>query len=194
MTNPDSFEYPRAPPNSPVAPTITPTQQDPISLIFPSVTSLPDTDTTSDIDTDTDSTMSSSLTPLERSRQARGKDITEKPKASTSKGKKKSDANDKAADGRETKTSNEVFEEHERKHIAATILESTELLIFHAHSNNESIPQTRLRFEKMLIGMEESSDEWEEDLDEEEEVPAAGGQRAPKVPEKGEGSKKRAAR
>ncbi|KAI9797495.1 MAG: hypothetical protein M1835_000051 [Candelina submexicana] len=125
--------------------------------------------------------MSSSLTPLERSRQARGKDITEKPKATSSKGKSK-----------EAKTSNERFEDRERKQTAATVLESTELLIFHAHANNE----TRLRFEKMLIGIQDSSDEWEDDLDDddEQEIVAAVPQRAPKGPEKGEGSKKRAAR
>ncbi|KAI9697274.1 MAG: hypothetical protein M1836_004838 [Candelina mexicana] len=128
--------------------------------------------------------MSSSLTPLERSRQARGKDITEKPKATSSKGKSKT------ADGKEAKTSNELFEDRERKHTAATILESTELLIFHAHANNE----TRLRFEKMLIGIQDSSDEWEDDLDDEEEILVTSPQRAPKGPEKGEGSKKRAAR
>lgn len=82
--------------------------------------------------------MSSSLTPLERSRQARGKDINDKPKATTaSKGKKKGDATDKTTDGKEAKTSNELFEEQERMHTAATILESNELLIFHAHANNE---------------------------------------------------------
>ncbi len=59
---------------------------------------------------------------------------------------------------------------------------------------HQSIPQTRLRFEKMLIGIEDSSDEWEEELEEDDEVGTAGGQRAPKGPEKGEGSKKRPAR
>ena len=78
-------------------------------------------------------------TPLERSRQARNKDINERSsKTSSSKGKKKtSDTSDRTTDGKEGKTENERYEEQDRMYKAARVLDSTELLIFHAHANNE---------------------------------------------------------
>ncbi|KAI9820670.1 MAG: hypothetical protein M1827_005039 [Pycnora praestabilis] len=111
------------------------------------------------------------------------------------------------------KVTDDLFEERERRHRAARILESNELLIFHAHANNESIPQTRLRFEKMMIGMEDSEEEWEDtwdsDHDDEDKAPQHGtrstggssggsgsgiGIGSSKARGKGVASKKRAAR
>jgi len=88
------------------------------------------------------------------------------------------------------KTEDELFEERERRHAAARILESNELLIFHAHANDESIPQTRLRFEKIMIGIDPdaSENEWEDDYDDDGSEGGGLGRGG----EKGESSKKRA--
>ncbi|KAF2141189.1 uncharacterized protein K452DRAFT_358993 [Aplosporella prunicola CBS 121167] len=59
----------------------------------------------------------------------------------------------------------ETFEERERRYKAARILESNEMLIWHAAARNESIPQTRLHFEKIVAGFDSDSSEpeWEND-------------------------------
>lgn len=131
--------YPPPPPSSPA--------EESSSLSFPVASPSPASfaptcsDTKSQtIDIDEAAMSSSSLTPLERSRQARNKDIDDKPsKPSPSKGKKKTtnEATDKSGDAKEPKTGNELFEEQERMYTAARVLDSTELLIFHAHANNE---------------------------------------------------------
>ncbi|KAI9681376.1 MAG: hypothetical protein M1817_002659 [Caeruleum heppii] len=90
-------------------------------------------------------------TPLEQARQARGKNV--EPLGSTiAKGK------DRDGKGKRKKTPDEVFEEHQRMAEAAMVLESWEMLAFHALANEESIPETRLRFEQRLLGIEENND------------------------------------
>jgi len=48
------------------------------------------------------------------------------------------------------------FQTRERQNVALSVLSSHEMLMKHATINHESIPQTRLRFEKMLAGIEET--------------------------------------
>ncbi|GME50381.1 hypothetical protein BKCO1_1600050 [Neofusicoccum parvum] len=58
----------------------------------------------------------------------------------------------------------ETFEERERRYNAARILESNEMLIWHSVARNESLPQTRLHFEKIVAGFDsdDSDPEWED--------------------------------
>lgn len=61
-------------------------------------------------------------------------------------------------------TRDETFEERERRYNAARILESNEMLIWHSVARNESLPQTRLHFEKIVAGFDsdDSDPEWED--------------------------------
>ncbi|KAH7064860.1 hypothetical protein B0J12DRAFT_14349 [Macrophomina phaseolina] len=61
-------------------------------------------------------------------------------------------------------TRDETFEERERRYNAARILESSEMLIWHSVARNESLPQTRLHFEKIVAGFDsdDSDPEWED--------------------------------
>ncbi|KAF2089852.1 hypothetical protein K490DRAFT_62729 [Saccharata proteae CBS 121410] len=88
--------------------------------------------------------------------------------------------------GFETMMAEETFEERERRSYAARILESNEMLIWMSSTRNESIPQTRLHFEKVVAGIEsdESDKEWENSNEELREAEARG---SPKVkPRQGE--------
>ena len=58
------------------------------------------------------------------------------------------------------------FKERERLCNAAAILESNEMLLWHSLARCESVPQTKLHFERVLIGIdsENESPEWEHSL------------------------------
>ncbi|KAF2834657.1 hypothetical protein M501DRAFT_989590 [Patellaria atrata CBS 101060] len=79
---------------------------------------------------------------------------------------------------RPTSKNTDTFNEQHRRYEAARFLESNEMLVWWASVRNESIPQTRLHFERILAGMPEP----EEDLglieewrpDEEDELRVAG--------------------
>ncbi|KAI9817057.1 MAG: hypothetical protein M1832_004775 [Thelocarpon impressellum] len=86
-------------------------------------------------------------TPIEKDRQARGKAV--ESLGATDKGK-----------GRE-KTADEVFEEHERMESAHVILSSQELVTLHGMSREETNPQTRHRYEKVLLGHDQPAREKE---------------------------------
>ncbi|KAH8160097.1 hypothetical protein CIB48_g8163 [Xylaria polymorpha] len=51
----------------------------------------------------------------------------------------------------------ERFAIHERRRMAAQVLGSTELLMMAAVRDDESIPATRLKYSKILCGLEEGS-------------------------------------
>ncbi|MCJ1403408.1 hypothetical protein MMC11_006631 [Xylographa trunciseda] len=91
-----------------------------------------------------------------------------------------------------------TYAEEQRIDNAAWVLSSWEELAMHATANAESIPQTRLRFEKKMLGIEdEGSGEWEDEVDEpwvsDEEVVQAGKAetKAEKKSEKGKGTPKK---
>ncbi|KAI9834878.1 MAG: hypothetical protein M1819_002786 [Sarea resinae] len=122
-------------------------------------------------------------TTAAQNRQARGKPTgpeqgrsskeTQESRAKESKGKKRSGLVVVDDETKKTiKTVSELHEEREKRNAAARILESNELLIFHSHANDESIPQTRLRFEKIMAGIasDESEAEWEDDYDDDDSV------------------------
>ncbi|OCL09736.1 hypothetical protein AOQ84DRAFT_438786 [Glonium stellatum] len=112
--------------------------------------------------------MSGSLpyTDLQKDRQARNRPTHRaQPPGTTA---------TKPADGavhpNEYKT-DESYEDRERRHQAALYLESNEMLIWFANQRNESVPQTRLHFEKILAGLDSDSDslEWADDLEDDED-------------------------
>ncbi|KZF19961.1 hypothetical protein L228DRAFT_270728 [Xylona heveae TC161] len=127
---------------------------------------------------------------LAQQRQARGKEIEEKDRHATeAKGKKRVSYGHDEEDAGRLKSEDELFEERERRHTAARILESNELLIFHSHANDESIPQTRLRFEKMMVGLEPdgSDNDWEDDYEDEGSEGASTGTSASRTGDRQEG-------
>ncbi|KAA6414695.1 MAG: hypothetical protein FRX48_01445 [Lasallia pustulata] len=104
-----------------------------------------------------------------------------------------------------TISSTELYEERDARDSAARVLGSWELVALLACAGLESIPQTRLRLEKQLMGISAEKmaegDEWEDCFDEEDEdekgakreregAGAAGGRRE-KEREKGEAGRKR---
>ncbi|KAK9778688.1 hypothetical protein SCAR479_04311 [Seiridium cardinale] len=80
-----------------------------------------------------------------RDRQARGKDPYQDSKDS-------SDPSNWAARRRSKK---EPFAVEEKRHQAAQILDNPELLMMNAQRENDSLPATRLRYTRMLCGVEE---------------------------------------
>ncbi|KAM0815076.1 hypothetical protein AB5N19_00869 [Seiridium cardinale] len=80
-----------------------------------------------------------------RDRQARGKDPYQDSKDS-------SDPSNWAARRRSKK---EPFVVEEKRHQAAQILDNPELLMMNAQRENDSLPATRLRYTRMLCGVEE---------------------------------------
>ncbi|MCJ1418987.1 hypothetical protein MMC32_005338 [Xylographa parallela] len=85
-----------------------------------------------------------------------------------------------------------TYAEEQRIDAAARMLGSWEALAMQASAASESIPQTRLRFEKRLLGVEEEGVvEWEEEVDEgwvEEVVgKGGGGKKGERKGEKGKG-------
>lgn len=58
------------------------------------------------------------------------------------------------------------FKERERLCSAAAILESNEMLLWHSLARCESVPQTKLHFERVLIGIDSDDEslEWEHSL------------------------------
>ncbi|KAI0832997.1 hypothetical protein F5Y06DRAFT_186968 [Hypoxylon sp. FL0890] len=86
-----------------------------------------------------------------RDRQARGKDPYESSDGSSewaSEGTKKY----RAGGGKD-----EPFAVLERRRVASQVLDSPELLMMAAQRDNESIPAIRLRYTRMLCGLEEPS-------------------------------------
>ncbi|KAI0440716.1 hypothetical protein F4803DRAFT_526296 [Xylaria telfairii] len=57
---------------------------------------------------------------------------------------------------RNSPNSKERFAVHERRRMAAQILDSTELLMMAAVRDDESIPATRLKYSRILCGLEGS--------------------------------------
>lgn len=74
---------------------------------------------------------------------------------------------------RKAAQNNEMWEDRQRKHKAAIILGNWEMLAWYAVAGDESIPQTRLRFQRMMIGLPDtaSTDEWEDEKNPGEDDP-----------------------
>ncbi|KAI1210274.1 uncharacterized protein F4807DRAFT_422709 [Annulohypoxylon truncatum] len=93
-----------------------------------------------------------SFTPEMRDRQARGKDPYESSEGSG--GDWPSEGGKKYRKGGSRK---EAFSTVERRRMASQVLDSPELLMMAAQRDNESIPATRLRYMRMLCGLEQFS-------------------------------------
>ncbi|KAI1456164.1 hypothetical protein F4805DRAFT_433369 [Annulohypoxylon moriforme] len=92
------------------------------------------------------------FTPEMRDRQARGKN----PYGSS----EESDSERLSDDGKNYRkggSRKEAFFMVERRRMAAQVLDSPELLMMAAQRDNDSIPATRLRYMRMLCGLESFS-------------------------------------
>ncbi|KAF6221423.1 hypothetical protein HO133_002278 [Letharia lupina] len=72
---------------------------------------------------------------------------------------------DDASDPTSSRRTGEMRQEGDRRERAAMVLGSWEQLSWHSHTYGESIPQTRLRLEKIMNGLEAGSgeEEWEDE-------------------------------
>ncbi|KAF2654093.1 hypothetical protein K491DRAFT_492290 [Lophiostoma macrostomum CBS 122681] len=62
--------------------------------------------------------------------------------------------------------SNESYESRQRRHNAANILDSVELLIWYSGARNESIAQTRTHYQNVLLGLSDEGERlWREEWD-----------------------------
>ncbi|KAI0885341.1 uncharacterized protein GGS22DRAFT_163466 [Annulohypoxylon maeteangense] len=91
-----------------------------------------------------------SFTPEMRDRQARGKDPYDSSEGSSGDWPSESGKNYRKGGS----SRNEAFSTVERRRMAAQILDSPELLMMAAQRDNDSIPATRLRYMRMLCGLE----------------------------------------
>ena len=57
----------------------------------------------------------------------------------------------------------ESYAARQRRHEAASILDSTEMLLWYASARNESVAQTRRYFTHLVLGVEERGKEWGEE-------------------------------
>ncbi|KAI0013212.1 hypothetical protein F4779DRAFT_441780 [Xylariaceae sp. FL0662B] len=87
------------------------------------------------------------FTPEMRDRQARGKDPYESSDSSDWTG---GPLGYRAGGGKD-----EPFSILERRRVAAQVLDSPELLMMAAQRDNQSMPATRLRYQRMLCGISE---------------------------------------
>ncbi|PSR90548.1 hypothetical protein BD289DRAFT_452334 [Coniella lustricola] len=53
----------------------------------------------------------------------------------------------------------EPFQRTERRDWAETVLDNPELLMMYAHSSGDTLPVTRLRFKKIMCGLDDYDDE-----------------------------------
>ncbi|TKA76948.1 hypothetical protein B0A49_01723 [Cryomyces minteri] len=138
-----------------------------------------------------------SYTPLQQDRQARNRPSHKPPPfpptANTPGSRARPSTSMSAADQAAfaAEASDEKFEEREQRTRAAKILESNEMLIWHSQQANESIPQTRLRFTKLLAGFAPDSTprKWADDYGNSGERDDAHARAVPK-PAPGSGSKR----
>ncbi|OJD35550.1 uncharacterized protein BKCO1_1600050 [Diplodia corticola] len=105
-------------------------------------------------------------TPLQQDRQARNRPAHIHSAAAPHRGRASGGASNmrQQHQQRAALARDETFEERERRYNAARILESNEMLIWHSVARNESLPQTRLHFEKIVAGFDsdDSDPEWDD--------------------------------
>ncbi|KAJ9661259.1 hypothetical protein H2201_006618 [Coniosporium apollinis] len=107
-----------------------------------------------------------SYTPLQQDRQARNKATHKAPAAGSSKTTAKSAQQPSNTYTDAQLHADETFEERERRHNAARTLESNEMLIWLSMSRNESVPQIRLYYERVLAGFDPDANDGDREEDE----------------------------